>query len=235
MRQVVDELKAAGFVHQTDIEARMMSTMPSDIVDQLSGLSRRLGSIERKLKDPDGTLAKLEGRIKSLEDRRAGEAIEQGGKTFRDLAAVSAWVQTFKENDLYCYCVDMVTLVMLCSEAYETIAEGMLNAASAFKADYNSLTEARIAFSYGLTYPENLIKKQDKQKHVATGGWFWTSSWSSYAAFKGTFNNGAKDSLTSSLTEVSGMIQNAIDFAFPLMTLPLAHAVFTKQLLLSRA
>ena len=213
----------------------MMLTMPSDIADQLSGLSRRLGSIERKLKDPDGTLAKLEGRIKSLEDRRAGEAIKRGGKIFCDLGAVSAWVQTFKEKNLYCYCVVMVTLVMLCSEAYETIAEGMLNAASAFKADYNSLTEARIAFSYGLTYPENLIKKQDKQKHVATGGWFWTSSWSSYAAFKGTFNNGAKDSLTSSLTEVSGMIQNAIDFAFPLMTLPLAHAVFTKQLLLSRA
>ena len=33
--------------------------------------------------------------------------------------------------------------------------------------------------------------------------------------------------LTSSLTEVSGMIQNAIDFAFPLTTLPLVHAVFT--------
>ena len=129
----------------------------------------------------------------------------------------------------------MVTLVMLCSEAYETIAEGMVNAALAFKADHNSLTEAWIAFSYGLTYPENLMKKQDKQKHVATGGWFWTSSWSSYAAFKGTFNNGAKDSLTSSLTEDSGMIQNAIDFAFPLTTLPLVHAVFTEQLLLSRA
>ena len=79
------------------------------------------------------------------------------------------------------------------------------------------------------------MKKQDKQKHVATGGWFWTSSWSSYAAFKGTFNNGAKDSLTSSLTEVSEMIQNAIDFAFPLTTLPLAHAVFTEQLPLSQA
>jgi len=235
MRRVVDELKSAGFVLQSDLDSRMMSTVPSDIADQLSGFGRRLGSIERELRDPDGTLAKLEGRIKSLEDRRAGEAIERGGKTFRDLGAVSAWLQTFKEKDLYRYCVDMVTLVMLCSEAYETIAEGMVNAASAFKADYNSLTEARIAFSYGMTYPENLMKKQDKQKHVATGGWFWTPSWSSYSAFKGTFNNGAKDNITSSLTEVSGMIQNAIDFAFPLATLPLAHAVFTEQLLLSRA
>ncbi len=42
----------------------------------------------------------------------------------RDLGAVSAWLQTFKEKDLYRYCVDMVTLVMLCSEAYETIPEG---------------------------------------------------------------------------------------------------------------
>ena len=235
MRRVVDELKSAGFVLQSDLDSRMLSTVPSDIADQLSGLGRRLGSIERELRDPDGTLAKLEGRIKSLEDRRAGEAIERGGKTFRDLGAVSAWLQTFKDKDLYRYCVDMVTLVMLCSEAYETIAEGMANAASAFKADYNSLTEARIAFSYGMTYPENLMKKQDKQKHVVTGGWFWTPSWSSYSAFKGTFNNGAKDNITSSLTEVSGMIQNAIDFAFPLATLPLAHAVFTEQLLLSRA
>jgi archaellum component FlaC len=196
MRLVVDELKAAGFVHQTDLDAKMAATLPPDFADQLSGLSRRLGSIERELKDPDGTLAKLEGRIKSLEDRRAGEAIERGGKTFRDLSAVSAWVQTFKEKHLYRYCVDMVTLVMLCSEAYETIAEGMVNAASAFKADYNSLTEARIAFSYGMTYPENLLKKQDKQKHVATGGWFWTPAWSSYSAFKGTFNNGAKDNIS---------------------------------------
>jgi hypothetical protein len=49
------------------------------------------------------------------------------------------------------------------------------------------------------------------------------------------FNNGAKDSITSSLREVSGMIQNAIDFAFPLTLQPLAQAVFTEQLLLSKA
>jgi hypothetical protein len=111
----------------------------------------------------------------------------------------------------------------------------MATAAAAHKAEYNSLTEARISLLYGLTYPENLMKKQDKQKHVATGGWFWTTLWSSFSAFMGTFNNGAKDSITSSLCEVSGMIQNAIDFAFPLTSQPLAHAVFTKQLLLSKA
>jgi hypothetical protein len=54
-----------------------------------------------------------------------GYVIERGGMTFRNLSAVSAWVQTFKDKDLYCHCVDMATLIMLCTEAYETIAEGI--------------------------------------------------------------------------------------------------------------
>ena len=159
----------------------------------------------------------------------------RGGKTFRDIGSVLAWVQTFKDKDMYRYCVDMVTLIMLCAEAYKTIAEGMATAVVAHKAENNSLTEACISVSYGLTYPENLMKKQDKQNHVATGGWFCTTPWSTYSAFKGTFNNRAKDSITSSLRKVSGMIQNVIDFAFPLTLQPLAHAVSTEQLLLSRA
>jgi hypothetical protein len=131
--------------------------------------------------------------------------------------------------------VDFVTLVMLAADPYETIAQGMANAAAAYKAEFNSLTEARISLSYGLTYPENLMKKHDKEKYAATGGWFWSSTWSSFSAFKGTFNNGAKDSLTSSLAKVSRMIQNSINYAFPLATRPLPHAIFMEQLLLARA
>ena len=52
--------------------------------------------------------------------------------------------------------------------------------------------------------------------------------------FKGTFNNGAKDTITCSLVELSRMIQNAIDFSFPSATHPIAHAVFTEQLLILR-
>jgi hypothetical protein len=79
-----------------------------------------------------------------------GDAIERGGKTFRDIGLVLAWVHTFKDKDMYRYCcVDMVTLIMLCAEAYKTIAEGMATAAAAHKAEYNSLTEARISLSNG--------------------------------------------------------------------------------------
>jgi hypothetical protein len=40
MRPAIDELKAGRFVHQSNLDSRMMSTFLSDIADQLSGLSR---------------------------------------------------------------------------------------------------------------------------------------------------------------------------------------------------
>jgi hypothetical protein len=116
MRQVVDELHCSGFILPSNLDAQAISALPVDKVEQLLPLSRRVGTIEKEFKDPDGTLAKLEGRIKSLEDQRADEAIERGGMTFRDVVAVSGWVQTFKDKDLYWYCVDMVTHLMLCGK-----------------------------------------------------------------------------------------------------------------------
>jgi hypothetical protein len=129
----------------------------------------------------------------------------------------------------------MVTLVMLCADPYETIVKGMATVAAAHKAEYNSLTKAQISLSYGLTYPENLMKKSNEEKHTAMGVWFWTNTWSSYGVFKGTFNNSAKDTFLSSLIEVLRMIQNAIDFAFPVATHPIPHGIITKQLLLARS
>ena len=233
MRQVIDELQASGCVFRTDADAHTTARVQPDtldqIVDQVSVLSRRIVNIENALTDPNGAMGKIESRLKTFEERQAGETIERGGRLFRDVVAVNTWVQTFKDKGLFRYCVDMVTLIMLCAEPYETIAEGMANAA-----EFNDLTEARISLSYGVTYPDNIMRKQDKEKYAATGGWFWTNTWSSYAVFKGTFNNGAKDTIVSFLVELSRMIQNVIDFSFPPATHSIAHAVFTEQLLISR-
>jgi hypothetical protein len=102
MRQVVDELRVAGFILRTDRDAWTNPGLSADAleqtIDQVSSLSRRLISIEKELKNPDGILSKLKGRIKSLEDRHMGDAIERGGKTFRDIGLVLAWVQTFKDR-----------------------------------------------------------------------------------------------------------------------------------------
>ena len=94
-------------------------------------------------------MGKIESRLKTLEERWAGETIERGGRLFRDVVAVNTWVQTFKDKGLFRYCVDMVTLIMLCAKSYKTIAEGMANAAAAHKAKFNDLMEARISLSYG--------------------------------------------------------------------------------------
>ena len=110
MRQVVDELCVAGFELRTDPDARTNPGLVADAleqtIDQVSSCSRRLVSVEKELKNPDGILSKLEGRIKSLEDRRAGDAIERGGKTFRDIGSVPAWVPS--QDDI----VDLQQLIV---------------------------------------------------------------------------------------------------------------------------
>jgi hypothetical protein len=88
MRQVVDELRVAGFVLCTDPDARTNPGLLADAleqtIDQVSSLSQHLVSVEKELKNPHRILLKLEGRIKSLEDQCVGDAIERGGKTFKD-------------------------------------------------------------------------------------------------------------------------------------------------------
>jgi hypothetical protein len=105
------------------------------------GLGKRDGVVKRQFTDPDGTLAKIKGRLTAFEDHRSVNSIERGGKAFQDIGAVVAWVQTFEDKDLFRYCMNMVTLVMLCADPYETIAKGMATTAAAYKAEYNSLTE----------------------------------------------------------------------------------------------
>jgi hypothetical protein len=221
MRQVVNKLWYRVFVTRDKMEAHVSVRADFNATDQLSGLGKWVTTVEKKFTDLDSTLAKIESRITSLEDWRAGDSIKRSDKAFQDISAIAVWVQTFEDKELFHYCVDMVTRVMLCADPYKTIAEGMATAAATHKAEYNSLTKAHISLSYGLTYLEILMKKYNKEEHAATGGWFWTTTWSSYAVFKGTFNNGAKDTFSSSLVEVSRMIQNAIGFAFPLATYPL--------------
>ena len=72
--------------------------------------------------------------------------------------AVEAFVLASGNNDIYCYAVDMVSLIMLTQDLFTTVAEGMATEAAAFKAQYNSLLEARLSISYKITYPENIMK-----------------------------------------------------------------------------
>ncbi len=104
MSKVVDKLRLLGFVTWDEKEAHVSRGLDFNFADQLSGLGRRVAALERKFTEPDGTLTKIDARISSLEDWRAGDSIERGHKAFRDIGAVAAWVQTFEDKDLYRNC-----------------------------------------------------------------------------------------------------------------------------------
>jgi hypothetical protein len=82
MRQVVDKLCSSGFITCNQMEAHLSSPSNHDVTDQISGLGRWVNNVARHFTDPDGTLAKMDGWIKSLKDYQAGDSIEQGGKIF---------------------------------------------------------------------------------------------------------------------------------------------------------
>jgi hypothetical protein len=63
MRQVVDELRSLGFVTRDKMEARGTTGPDQAVTDQLSGLGRWLGLVERQFTESDGTLSKMEGRL----------------------------------------------------------------------------------------------------------------------------------------------------------------------------
>ncbi len=147
LRQDVDELCSSVFVTQDDLKAWALRRSNPNVLDQLLGLGKQVGAVERQFTDPNGTLAKIEGRLTSLENHRSGNSIERGGKAFQDIGPVAAWVQTFEDKHMFRYCVDMVTLVMLCADPYKTIAKGMATAAAAHMAEYNNLIKMQISLS----------------------------------------------------------------------------------------
>ncbi len=59
----MDELRSARFVLPIDPDTRTNAGVQADAleqtIDQVSGLRRRLNALERKFKDPDVTIAKL--------------------------------------------------------------------------------------------------------------------------------------------------------------------------------
>ena len=124
----------------------------------------------------------------------------------------------------------MVSLIMLTQDPFTTVAEGMATEAAAFKAQYNSLLEARLSISYKITYPENIMKRVDKKEAATTEGWVWTGPWATFENFEGNYSNGDLHRMKTDLRDARDMIKNAVEFAFPLETKPDLRAIFLEQL-----
>jgi hypothetical protein len=216
----VQLMSGDGFVTEDQLMDKLREAAAQSAADwslDLSGMSARVAKVEQDLFKPQGVVDRLQDKIKFLEDKRVGRAIERGGKVFRDQQSVKALCQAVGAGKLKKYCVDAVSLLMLAEDPYETVAEGMATEAAAFKAQYASLLEGRLAVSFGLTFPENIMERTKSKKGnvLHSDGWTWTTAWATFESFEGTFQDGASQRMKTSLMEVRDMIKNAINFAYP--------------------
>ena len=235
LKQVLEGLDKASFT-TVDVEGMLRNaptTTAGVTVAEHSGVSTRVAILETEMFKTKDLVPLLRNRVKYLEERRAHKALERRNKIFKDQHAVEAFVIASGDPDLYRYCVDFVSLIMLAHDPFFTVSEGMASEAVAVKANYNLLLEARIALSYQITYPENIMRRSDKKEAAPTDGWAWSGTWSTFAHFEGTLNNGAHDRMKNDLRDVRESLQNAIDFAFPIDKKGTMHAVFTEQLTMS--
>ncbi|KAL7466323.1 hypothetical protein ACHAXS_006628 [Conticribra weissflogii] len=197
-------------------------------------LSRRVAVLEFDLHEESGSFASIESRLQVVEDRRLSEAVEIGNTVFKNVQACNAWVVTLQDQEIYRFCVDFLSLLMLTQDAFETISEGMHARADAYKAQFNSLMAARISTSYELTFPEHIVKRIDKVENYEHGGFSWAPLFSLHAAYE-EITGGTATRILGKLDSLLTMIQRGINHQFPVDSRPKENAVFSEQLRKSHA
>jgi len=208
---------------------RWSNLSPKEIQDQLTAHSRELF-------EEGGSILSLVQRMERLESNRGSQAVEIGGMTFADEAAVHVFFQTLNDKEAYRFCLDFVSVMRLAEDAFDTEKEGLASKAAAHKAEFNSLNAARVATSFELTYPENILKKSDAADAQAElGGIQWSPGFSTRKAFEGTFHNGTKETMKRRIHQVERTWTNSINAAYPARTQPRINNVFLSQLRLACA
>ena len=99
MRQVMDNLTTMGFENSQEGVCGLiisLSNCVNTLQGTLSGISSQLSICKGKKHNPGGAIGRVDFGIRALEDHRGGNTIKQGGKTYQDLMAVTAWVNTFR-------------------------------------------------------------------------------------------------------------------------------------------
>ena len=208
---------------------RWSNVSPQEIQEQLTAHSRELF-------EEGGSILSLVQRMERLESNRGSQAVEIGGMTFADEAAVHVFFQTLNDKEAYRFCLDFVSVMRLAEDAFDTEKEGLASKAAAHKAEFNSLNAARVATSFELTYPENILKKSDAaDAQSELGGIQWSPGFSTRKAFEGVFHNGTKETMKRRIHQVERTWTNSINAAYPARTQPRINNVFLSQLRLACA
>ena len=145
VHEVLKDLDKANFVTIRMVEEKLRTPpppLPGVSTAKFSGVSARVGTLERKMFKPDRHMTLLHNRVKLLKERRANNAIECGNHIFKDQQAVDAFVVLTGDKDLYRYCIDFVSLLSLSPDLFFTVSEGTPSEAAAVKANFKSVLEA---------------------------------------------------------------------------------------------
>ena len=105
----------------------------------------------------------------------AGEISEE-----QFLPPVRAVFDLLGDDQIYRFGHDMKDQLIGCMDDHYTMSESMSNEAAAIKAGYHSYAAAKVASSFGVTYPENIIRRSGAAKDAVNGGYAFTPAFSSY-------------------------------------------------------
>ena len=215
LSKYVTHEELARFDYLPCSEAAGLMASNVDLPDQL-GL--RLSALEKEVIQPGGAFARMEGDLKSLQEKKKGSTVSAGPYTFKDAKSTQLWINTLtsgEDSDILRYLVDARQQLALMNVGQKTEAEILRDEANAKKAGYSCSAAAKVSTSFSIPYPESMFKKSDSEKDLAQGGIVFGTCFATADLFEGTFENLAKERLLTKLESNRSQYQVAIDTRYP--------------------
>ncbi|KAL7484126.1 hypothetical protein ACHAW6_010879 [Cyclotella cf. meneghiniana] len=221
--QVARSLNLSAYATKAELDSTTRLQEPSP------ALMQRLEQCEGEVFNNAGSVPRLLARVEALEAAKVATAVELGGHIFTDEAATDAWARTFMDPNLNRFCTDFVSLFLLAEPKFEMVASGLEQMAAVVKANFASLDLATIGLSYSITYPPRILKMSDKPEAQLNDGIVWAPPFASFEVFEGDYNNGTYLRMKKALNTLATVLENGIDFHFPIGTRPKPNNVFKAQ------
>lgn len=106
---------------------------------RVTRVESRVLELEDHFKPPVGAIPVLQSRVEDLENRRVGTSVTFGGGiTFKDEKSTQAWFLQLKDDEAYMYAPDMMALLSVAEDSFETIADGMKVATDVSRAEFKT-------------------------------------------------------------------------------------------------
>lgn len=218
-----------------ELVAPVLSSMSPAAVSTLRVLSLelRIADLERELSSDDGVVSQLTQQVQQLEKRRDVNSVERGGVVFKDQKDFEALLCTVSDPEFYKYMLDIVSMLTLSQEPFDTYEKGIKAEADAIKANYTDVNASRVKISFQMTFPEVVLVKSTAKGAQGHGGVKWGPLFASTAIFEDDYRSGTHGRLRTEVETVYTLTQAAIDHDYPLTEKRTINGILTDQLRLT--